>query len=184
MPFMRILGIDPGLGRVGFGLLEVTSGRYERAGGLSAGPTQPAGPFGPCEWGIIATSKDKPTGARLQEIYQDMRTLVEHTRPDAVSIERLFYFRNATTLVPVAQARGVILLVIDHFGLPVYEYTPMQVKQAVTGSGKSKKGEVQDLLITLLALDRKPTPDDAADALALAVCHYNHAGCLAALAPG
>lgn len=177
MPFMRILGIDPGLGRVGFGLLEITSGRYEKSVG------QASGPFGPCEWGIIATSKDKPVGARLQEIYRDMRTLLEHTRPDVISIERLFYFRNATTLVPVAQARGIILLVIEHFELPVYEYTPMQVKQAVTGSGKSKKGEIQDLLITLLALDRKPTPDDAADALALAVCHYNHAGCLMAEDP-
>ena len=170
---MRILGIDPGLGRVGFGLLEITSGRHKNTG-LASEPASSG--FGPCEWGLIATSKDKPAGARLQEIFHDITAVLEHTRPDVISIERLFYFRNATTLVPVAQARGVILMVVDQFNLPVYEYTPMQVKQAVTGSGKAKKGEIQDILVTLLGLDRKPTPDDAADALALAVCYYNHMG--------
>lgn len=162
---MRVLGIDPGLGRVGFGLLQMVpseDGQSER--------------FGECEWGIIATSKDKSDGERLQEIYADLTGLIMQLEPDVVSIERLFYFRNATTLVPVAQARGVILMVISQFGLPVYEYTPMQVKQAITGYGKSEKREIQEMLIGMLKLDKKPTPDDAADALALAVCHYNHVG--------
>jgi crossover junction endodeoxyribonuclease RuvC len=160
MEGMKILGIDPGLGRVVFGMLN-----YGPGGGRDfiAGP-----------WGIIATTKDKSIGARLQEIQRDLTELLEALQPDVISIERLFYFRNATTIIPVAQARGVILLAIEAFNLPVYEYTPMQVKQAVTGSGKAKKAEIQELLVPLLSLDKKPTPDDAADALALALCHFNH----------
>jgi crossover junction endodeoxyribonuclease RuvC len=161
---MKILGIDPGLSRVGFGLLQCGA---PGSGVLSKDFT--AGP-----WGIIATSQDKSIGARLQEIQRDLTELLDTLQPDVISIERMFYFRNATTIIPVAQARGVILLVIEAFRLPVYEYTPMQVKQAVTGSGKSKKAEIQELLIPLLGLDKKPTPDDAADALALALCHFNH----------
>ena len=162
---MRILGIDPGLGRVGFGLLEIVTSS-----------TGVSGQFGSSQWGIIATTKDKSDGARLQEIHDDLTELIEQLRPDVVSVERLFYFRNATTLVPVAQARGVILMVINRFGLPMYEYTPMQVKQAITGYGKSEKAEVQEMLVDLLNLPKKPTPDDAADGLALAVCHFNHVG--------
>lgn len=169
MPGMKILGIDPGLGRVGFGLVDIIANGEPYTG-------KGQEPFGACQWGMIATSKDKADGARLQEIHDDLTELLTHLQPDIVSIERLFYFRNATTLVPVAQARGVILMVIHRFGLPVYEYTPMQVKQAVTGYGKAEKKEVQELLITVLGLDKKPTPDDAADGLALAVCHYNHVG--------
>jgi crossover junction endodeoxyribonuclease RuvC len=165
MQSMRILGIDPGLGRVGFGLLEIISGQ-------SAGSEA----FGPCQWGIISTTKEKSDGARLQEIHDDLTQILDQLRPDVVSLERMFFFRNATTIVPVAQARGVILMLVHRFGFPVYEYTPMQVKQAVTGYGKSEKREVQEMLVTLLNLDKKPTPDDAADGLALAVCHYNHVG--------
>lgn len=165
--FMKILGIDPGLGRVGFGLLEMIP---DKAGG----PGDVC--FGPCEWGIIATAKDQPDGARLVEIQTDLDALLSHLRPDVVALERLFYFRNATTLVPVAQARGVILMMLHRFNLPVYEYTPMQVKQAITGYGKAEKSEIQEALISLLSLDKKPTPDDAADGLALCVCHYNHTG--------
>jgi crossover junction endodeoxyribonuclease RuvC len=160
MKSMKILGIDPGLGRVGFGMLSTGPGGGRE---IIAGP-----------WGIIATTKDKSIGARLQEIQRDLTDLLDTLKPDVISLERLFYFRNATTIIPVAQARGVILLVIEAFRLPVYEYTPMQVKQTVTGSGKSKKAEVQELLIPLLSLEQKPTPDDAADALALALCHFNH----------
>lgn len=162
---MRILGIDPGLGRVGFGLLEIVPSE-DRLSDC----------FGACRWGIIATSKDKSDGARLQEIHADLDQVLAEFQPDLVSIERLFYFRNATTMVPVAQARGVILMAIEKYRLPVYEYTPMQVKQAVTGYGKAEKSEVQSMLVELLKLEKKPTPDDAADALALAVCHYNHVG--------
>jgi crossover junction endodeoxyribonuclease RuvC len=167
---MRILGIDPGLGRVGFGLVEIDT---------SAGNS-----FGLCQWGIISTTKEKADGERLQEIHDDLTELIDHLKPDVVSVERLFYFRNATTLVPVAQARGIILMIIHRFGLPVYEYTPMQVKQAITGYGKSEKKEVQEMLIGMLGLDRKPTPDDAADGLALAVCHFNHVGRLQLMQAG
>jgi len=160
---MKILGIDPGLNRVGFGLLMHEPASLQLPRKLTAGP-----------WGIICTTKEKSIGARLQEIQKDLTELLEALQPDVISLERLFFFRNATTIIPVAQARGVILLVIESFGIPVYEYTPMQVKQTVTGSGKSKKAEIQELLIPLLNLDRKPTPDDAADALALALCHLNH----------
>jgi crossover junction endodeoxyribonuclease RuvC len=166
---MKILGIDPGLGRVGFGLLEIVHGNDRKAPNAHE-------PFGPCQWGVIATSKDKPDGARLQEIHDDLSEIIAQLQPDVVSVERLFYFRNVTTLVPVAQARGIILMIIHRFGLPVYEYTPMQVKQAITGYGKSEKKEIQETLVTLLGLEKKPTPDDAADGLALAVCHYNHVG--------
>lgn len=164
MNSMRVLGIDPGLGRVGFGLLEIVS------------PGQADERYGPCHWGIIATSKDKSDAARLQEIHRDLDEVVAELKPDVVAIERLFYFRNATTMVPVAQARGVILLILEKYGLQVSEYTPMQVKQAITGYGKSEKREIQEALIGMLNLEKKPTPDDAADALAVAVCHYQHAG--------
>jgi crossover junction endodeoxyribonuclease RuvC len=155
---------------VGFGLLNILP--------FSDGHGEP---YGPCQWGIIATSKDKPDGARLQEIHDDLSELVERLQPDVVAVERLFYFRNATTLVPVAQARGIILMILHRYGLPIYEYTPMQVKQAITGYGKSQKAEIQSMLIDLLRLEKKPTPDDAADGLALAVCHYNHVGRVQAL---
>ncbi len=171
MHSMRILGIDPGLGRVGFGLLEI----------VPTGDAPGMEGFGPCQWGVITTSKDKPDGARLQEIHDDLTELMTHLCPDVVAIERMFFFRNATTMVPVSQARGVILMLIHRFGLPVYEYTPMQVKQAITGYGKSEKAEIQNMLVDLLHLEKKPTPDDAADGLALAVCHYNHVGRLQAM---
>ncbi|WP_373532451.1 crossover junction endodeoxyribonuclease RuvC [Vampirovibrio sp.] len=166
---MKILGIDPGLGRVGFGLLETVRDQNTATGWAGQ-------EFGASQWGIIATSKDKTVGARLQEIHDDMTQIMEQLRPDVVSIERLFYFRNNTTIIPVAQARGVLLMLAYRFDLPVYEYTPMQVKQAITGYGKSEKSEVQEALVGLLNLPKKPTPDDAADGLALAVCHFNHVG--------
>lgn len=169
MQSMKILGIDPGLGKVGFGLLEIVPSGT----GL---PEEQGQAFGPCQWGIIATSKDKPIGARLQEIHDDLTVILDQLQPDVVAIERLFFFRNATTMVPVSQARGIILMILHQFSLPVYEYTPMQVKQAITGYGKSEKAEIQNLLVDLLHLDKKPTPDDAADGLALAVCHYQHVG--------
>ena len=157
---MRILGIDPGLGLVGFGLIEVPS----------------AGELETVTWGVISTSKDKTDSARLQEIYDDLLGLLDHLKPDVVSVERIFFFRNATTMVPVSQARGVILLALEKFKLPLYEYTPMQVKQAITGYGKAKKPEIQQTLLQMLKLEKLPRPDDAADALALAICHYNHVG--------
>jgi len=156
---MRILGIDPGLARVGFGLLDLDE-QTDR--------------FGPSHWGVISTSKDKPDGARLQEIRDDLTAVIQRLEPQVVALERLFYFRNATTLVPVAQSRGIILMILHEAGLPVHEYTPMQVKQSITGYGKSQKADIQELLVTLLDLPQKPTPDDAADGLALAYTYYLH----------
>jgi crossover junction endodeoxyribonuclease RuvC len=159
---MKILGIDPGLGIVGFGLLDFAG--HEASVGADFRPQS--------HWGVITTSKDRPESARLQEIYEDLTELVSHLAPDVVSIEKLFFFRNATTMVPVSQARGVILLVLQKFGVPVYEYTPMQVKQAMTGYGKASKQEIQQMMMQLLELEKLPRPDDAADALAMALCHY------------
>ena len=155
---VRILGIDPGLGRMGFGLVEVAAN-----GGLSSN----------C-WGMLTTPSNTPDAERLQILYNDLADLIETTRPDCVALERIFYFQNATTMVPVTQARGVIVLRLGQFNLPFGEYTPMQVKQAVAGHGKAKKPEVQQTVQSLLGLDKLPRPDDAADGLALAVCHYLH----------
>lgn len=160
---IRILGIDPGLATVGFGMMTVCP---EQA--FNKGDTP--------RWGIISTQKHKSDSQRLQEIYEDLSALLNELRPDCVSLEKLFFFKNAKTMVPVSQARGVILLAIHNYGAPVFEYTPMQVKQAITGYGKSPKPEIQEMLIHILGLPYKPTPDDAADALAMAYCHYQFEG--------
>ena len=156
---MRVLGIDPGLGTIGFGLLEVDSSGCQAV-----------------DWGVITTTKGESDSVRLEELYTDMLALMHHTQPDVVSIEKIFYFRNVTTMVPVCQARGVILLAIQQANketqIPVFEYTPMQMKQAITGYGKAKKREVQDMIQTLLELEKAPSPDDAADGLGLAYCHF------------
>lgn len=129
-----------------------------------------------CDWGVITTSKDKSDSARLQEIYHDLTDLVGQFKPDVVSVEKIFFFKNAKTLVPVSQARGVILLVMEMFNIPLFEYTPMQVKQAMSGYGKATKQEIQAMVTRILELDTIPRPDDAADALALALCHYQFHG--------
>ncbi len=158
MEVMRILGIDPGIGIVGFGVIDVTArGTYENP-----------------EWGVITTSKDKSDGARLQEVYEDLTAVLERFQPDVASVEQIFFFKNMKTMVPVTQARGVILLAVNTLEIPYAEYTPMQVKQAVTGSGKAKKREVQEMVTQILGLDRMPRPDDAADGLGLALCHHQH----------
>ncbi len=158
MKWMRILGIDPGIGIVGFGVIDVTSlGVYENP-----------------EWGVITTSKDKSDGARLQEIYEDLTSVLHRYQPDVVSVEQIFFFKNMKTMVPVTQARGVVLLAVHTQGIPYAEYTPMQVKQAITGSGKAKKREVQEMVAQILVLGTIPRPDDAADGLGLALCHHQH----------
>lgn len=164
MEGMRILGIDPGLGIVGFGFLET----------LSSGGTLATG-FQSVEWGVVTTSKDRSESQRLQEIYHDFTAVLQRFQPDHVSIERIFFFKNAKTLIPVSQARGVLLLAVEAYGASYSEYTPMQVKQAMTGSGKATKQEVQQMVAQVLQLDKLPRPDDAADALGLAVCHAHHA---------
>ena len=151
---MRILGIDPGYGITGFGLIEAHRGqsRLLRCGAI----TTPAG---------------ADFSARLEMIYEDMRQLLEMAKPDAVAIEELFFGQNVTTGIGVAQSRGVILLAIRQAGLPVYQYKPMQVKQAVVGYGNATKHQVQDTTRRILHLEKMPKPDDVADAIAIALCH-------------
>ena len=155
---MKILGIDPGVATVGFGLLE-TSGTQQRI--LSCG--------------VITTPAHTPLSSRLDRIYSDLEELIRSCDPEAISIEELFFSKNITTGIPVAHARGVILLCAFRCGVPVYEYTPMQVKQAVVGYGLAEKKQVMDMTRRLLKLKAIPKPDDAADALAIAICHARSA---------
>lgn len=151
---MRILGIDPGYGITGFGLVEAqrTGMRLLRCGAVT---TPPNSDF---SW-------------RLEMIYHDMTELLQLAKPDAVAIEELFFGHNVTTGIRVAEARGVILLSVRQAGVPVFEYKPVQVKQAVVGYGNASKHQVMDMTKRLLGLQSLPKPDDAADAIAIALCH-------------
>ena len=151
---MRILGIDPGYGITGFGLIESNRGVNQLL-----------------QCGAITTPAGMDFSARLEIIYEDMRTLLEKAKPEAVAIEELFFGQNVTTGIGVAQSRGVILLAIRQAGVPVFSYKPMQVKQAVVGYGNATKHQVQDMTKRLLNLSAMPKPDDAADAIAIALCH-------------
>ena len=115
--------------------------------------------------------KDMPFNERLKKIYDDLSSLLERFKPDAVSIERLYFNTNQKTAIDVAQARGVIVLAVEEMGIPIYEYTPLQVKQSIVGYGRAEKTQVQEMTRNFLHLDKIPKPDDAADALALAICH-------------
>ena len=151
---MRILGIDPGYGITGFGIVESQRGSTRLIG---------------C--GAITTPAGMDFSARLEIIYNDMRELLEKAKPEAVAIEELFFGQNVTTGIGVAQSRGVILLAIRQAGLPVFSYKPSQVKQSVVGYGNATKHQVQDMTKRLLGLEAMPKPDDAADAIAIALCH-------------
>ena len=151
---MRILGIDPGYGIIGFGLVEKDRNR-----------------FGLLRCGAITTPAGMDFSARLEIIYEDMRELLTVAKPDVVAIEELFFGQNVTTGIGVAQSRGVILLAIRQAGLEVTAYKPSQVKQAVVGNGSATKRQVMDMTKRLLHLDSVPRPDDAADAVAIALCH-------------
>lgn len=151
---MRILGIDPGYGTTGFGLIEGERGQYKLI-----------------NCGAITTPAGMDFSARLEIIYNDMQELLKVAKPDAVAIEELFFGQNVTTGIGVAQSRGVILLAIRQAGLKVTSYKPMQVKQSVVGYGKATKHQVMDMTKRLLNLPQMPKPDDAADAIALALCH-------------
>ena len=155
---MRVLGIDPGYAIVGWGIVEYISNR-----------------FAPIGYGAVITEKDTPFEQRLVEIYESVFDICKRYQPEALSIEKLYYQHNQTTVIGVAEARGVILLAAAQAGLPIYEYTPMQVKQAVTGYGKAVKKQVQEMTRILLHLPAVPKPDDTADALAMAItfCHTN-----------
>ena len=148
---MRVLGIDPGLEKVGFGLIEI-------------GGTPVA-----LDWGVIKTSKDQSEIERIAGIYRAMTSLIQQSKPDIAAIERLFFFRNVTTMVPVSQARGVILLALFEAGVSYVEQTPLEVKMNLTGYGKASKRDVQEMVKQLLSLEDIPRPDDAADGLAIAL---------------
>lgn len=155
---MRILGIDPGVAIVGFGLIE------SDRGGLRM-----------LQYGTITTPAGAPLATRLAQISRDMGELIDAFEPDEMSIEELFFSKNITTGIAVAHARGVILCAAENRKLPIYEYTPMQVKQAVVGYGLADKKQVMDMTRRLLRLKAVPRPDDAADALAIALCHARSA---------
>ena len=151
---MRILGIDPGIATIGFGLLEFSGRNYKLQ-----------------NCGVISTPAHKSLSSRLEQIYDDMLELLELFKPDAVSIEELFFNTNITTGIAVAHGRGVILLACRKAGVKVYEYTPLQVKQAVVGYGRAEKKQVMEMVKRICCLTAVPKPDDAADAVALAICH-------------
>ena len=151
---MKILGIDPGYGITGFGIIDAQRGQYQLLG---------------C--GAITTPPNTDFSWRLEVIYNDMTQLLLTAKPDAVAIEELFFGHNVTTGINVAQSRGVILLAIQQAGLPVFEYKPMQVKQSVVGYGNASKHQVMDMTKRILHLSAVPKPDDAADAVAIALCH-------------
>ena len=155
---MLILGIDPGFAIVGFGLVEADRGRQRLV-----------------QCGAITTPAGEPLPARLLRIADDMDLLLEQFKPQAMAVEELFFNNNITTGIGVAQARGVILLSAERRGVPIYEYTPSQVKQAVVGYGKAEKRQVMLMTQRLLKMQKIPRPDDAADALALALCHARSA---------
>ena len=160
---MIILGIDPGYAIVGYGAIEHSRGKSKLL-----------------TYGAITTQPGPDISLRLREIYQDMCQLLDTIRPDVVAVEELFFTNNVTTGIAVAQARGVILLACAQRGLIPAEYTPMQVKQGVVGYGKAEKKQVMEMTRSLLGLKAVPKPDDAADALAVALCHAHTSGSLLA----
>ena len=158
---MRILGVDPGYATTGFGLIEAERGAAVKLA-----------------YGAITTPAGAPFPRRLKILYDDMTALLRQAKPEAVAVEELFFSKNITTGIGVSHGRGVILLACEEYSVPVYEYTPMQVKQAVVGYGNATKRQVMDMTRRLLKLDAVPRPDDAADALAIALCHSRSASSL------
>lgn len=151
---MRILGIDPGYAIVGYGVIDYAGNSFKVV-----------------EYGGITTDSKLELPERLLIIYNELSALIEKYRPDAMSVEELFFNNNAKTAINVGQARGVILLSAQIRGVEIFEYTPLQVKQAVVGYGRAEKNQVQQMVKMLLSLEKIPKPDDVADALAIAVCH-------------
>ncbi len=150
---MLILGVDPGTARTGYGFVRQSGGELEAE-----------------EYGIIETSKDTPPPERLEFIHKDILRIIKRYKPDTMAVEKLFFSSNAKTAMSVGEARGVILLAGMMKNLGIYEFTPMQVKMALTGYGKADKSQVGEMVKTLLCLKKIPKPDDVADALAIAVC--------------
>jgi len=153
---MIIIGIDPGLATVGFGVLRTEKNITS-----------------PLSYGCIMTSMKKKSPERLLEIYTEISELLEKYAPSCIAMEKLYFSRNVTSAISVAEARGVIFLAAQQRQIPVFEYTPNQVKQAITGSGRADKKQMQEMIKRLLNLDKIPSPDDAADGLSIALCHIN-----------
>jgi crossover junction endodeoxyribonuclease RuvC len=151
---MRIMGIDPGTAITGFGLLEHEGSRLRLL-----------------EYGVIRTEPGVPDAERLLQIHREVGALLKNYRPEAIAVEELFFNKNSRTVLAVGQARGVVMLAAAQADLRVEEYTPLQVKMAVVGYGRAEKRQVQEMVKVLLGLDHLPKPDDAADALAVAICH-------------
>ena len=151
---MKILGIDPGMAIVGYSILDFDGEHIKLL-----------------HSGSIQTSKDDRESKRLLEIFNDMSTIVDKYHPDEAAIEKLFYFKNQTTVMPVAHARGVILTVLEKFGIPIFEYTPMEVKQVLTGYGRADKKEVDRMVKISLGIENLPKLDDTVDSIAIAICH-------------
>jgi len=159
---MRVLGIDPGLATTGYGLVTSTDQELVLV-----------------DYGTLETQPGQPLGERLQRLYHELGDLIHTQQPDVAAIEELFFSRNVRTAMAVGHARGVAMLAVAEAGLKVFEYTPLQVKEAVVGYGRASKGQVQDMVRLLLNLERSPRPDDAADALAVAICHAHSARVMA-----
>jgi len=153
---MIVIGIDPGLAIVGFGVISANNGTIT-----------------PISYGCIRTSPDQKTPQRLAQIYCEVNLLLEKYDPEVIAVERLFFNTNVTNAMNVSEARGVIFLAAAQKKIPVFEYTPSQVKQAITGSGRADKKQMQEMIKRLLDIDEIPQPDDAADGLSIAVCHIN-----------
>ena len=151
---MKILGIDPGMAIVGYGLIETVNDSINL---LTSGSIQ--------------TDKKLPDSKRLLEIYNDLTTVVQKYQPDCASVEELFFFKNQKTIIPVAEARGVILTVLEKLNIPTYSYTPIQVKQVLTGYGRAEKKEVEQMVRLTLQSDKLPKLDDTVDAIAIDICH-------------
>ncbi len=155
---MRVIGIDPGLALMGFGVVESDGYRFKML-----------------DYGVIETPAHTEDADRLLALWRGLNELFEKYKPDAVGVEELFFNKNVKTAIAVGQARGVALLAVRNCGIPLYEYTPLQVKQAVVGYGRAEKIQIQMMVKTLLNLKEVPKPDDAADALAVAITHINNA---------
>lgn len=151
---MRILGIDPGTGLLGFGVIQVDGSKIRMV-----------------DAGVIRTPVHEDDVVRLQTIYDELSDIIAETKPDAMSVEKLFFIRNVTTAMTVAQARGVVLLCGSQAGLKIAEYTPLQIKMAITGYGRADKKQIQEMVRIHLCLADVPKPDDCADALAAALTH-------------
>ncbi len=156
---MIVLGIDPGTAIMGYGVVSYQNSKHK-----------------PLAYGVLRTNKDEKTEDRLKQLFQGINELLDEYRPDVMAVEELFFNRNVTTAITVGQARGVALLAASLRGIPVGEYTPLQVKQAVVGYGRAEKQQVQYMIQRILGLQEVPKPDDAADALAIAICYCQFGG--------